>query len=212
MSQRRAGPTDVRSTALRATHRVMSEDTQETEETLQYPWARATIAGDTITLNPWAPHLARGGPLGMVLERLDGVVLADLFTNGDEEDEELLVRFVSPAPPSDDAIDTLLGWAQTVNYRRVWLPDRVVDLVASGALGTAEVRCPTCRLVWRDRSPEFWAAVHAAGAFPSMCVACGGSLPEWGVVRPDGAGGEAHRLGRRERATAANGPADQPRT
>jgi len=139
--------------------------------------------GETLTLNPWSPLLVRGWPVAMVLHRLDGAVIADLFSAGDEEDQELVVGFVSPRPRPERAIDTLLGWAATVGSRRVWLLGRVVDLdPPAHGLGAAKVRCPTCGLQWRDESPKFWHRVRCAGAFPGLCVGCGGSLPEWRVV------------------------------
>ena len=158
------------------------------DESTPTPWARATIARGTITLNPWSPHLVRGGPLQMVLDRLDGVVLADLTSHFDEDEEELIVRFVSPSPHPPEAVDALVAWAGTVGYRRAWLPGRVVDLEAPGGpIGAASVDCPTCGLTWRDETPEFWRHVYTAGAFPAFCVACGGSLPEWHVEEDAGA-------------------------
>ena len=151
----------------------------------QLPWCRATIAGSTVTLNPWSPTLIRGGPLAMTLDRLEasGVVLVDLYADGEPGDEELTVRYVSHSPRSEEAEDTLVAWAQTVGYRRIWLPDRVLDLEpAEAEVGVAETRCPTCRLEWRDDTVEFWGSVRSACAFPGYCMACGGSLPEWQVV------------------------------
>ncbi len=155
----------------------MSEAAAET------PWCRATIAGGAVTLNPWNPRLIRGGPPAMVLERLGGdVAIADLFAAG-EEGEEIVVRFVSRSPRPEVAVEALLAWARTVGYRRVWLPDRVVDLEPERERPrVAEVVCPTCGLEWRDDAPEFWCRVYSAGAFPGFCAACGGSLPEWRVL------------------------------
>jgi hypothetical protein len=151
------------------------------------PWCRATIAGDAVTLNPWTAQLVRGGPAAMSLERLHdtGVALADLFADGEPGEEEVIVRYVAQSPRSAATDAALVAWAQTVGYRRVWLPGRVADLdVAAAPLGTAETACPTCGLTWRDDTPEFWRSVRHAGAFPGFCLACGGSLPEWRVVEP----------------------------
>ena len=148
------------------------------------PWCRATIAGGTITLNPWTPALIRGGPAGMALAPLRerGIALADLTAEGEPYEEELFVRYVRQTrTPEADA--TLLAWAQTVGYLRVWLPDRVVALDrVSAELGVAEVSCRTCGLTWQDDGPDFWQCVRGAGAFPAFCLACGSSLPEWSVV------------------------------
>jgi hypothetical protein len=167
---------------------------------LPQPWCRATIADGTITLNPWTPYLIRSGPQAMVLERLDGVVLADLFTEGEPGEEELTVRYVCRSPRSGQAEDALIAWAATVGYRRIWLPTRVMDLdPAACELGVAATRCPTCHLEWRDETADFWGGVRAAGAFPGYCLACGGSLPEWRVV----AGSEATDREGRDRALGA---------
>jgi hypothetical protein len=163
------------------------------------PWCRATITRDSVTLNPWVPALIRGGPASMALERLaeHGVALADLYADGEPLEEELVVRYVARSrTQASDA--TLLAWAETVGYRRVWLPDRVVDLEpAEGDLGLAQTTCRTCGLQWRDDTPEFWEGVRHAGAFPAFCMACGSSLPEWRAIeqpatasaerQPDGA-------------------------
>jgi hypothetical protein len=168
------------------------------------PWCRATIAGDAVTLNPWTPQLIRGGPAAMSLAPLEatGVALADLYAEGEPGEEELVVRYVAPSPRPQDADAALVAWARTVGYRRVWLPEAVVDLDVAGApVGAAATACPTCGLTWRDESPEFWRGVRRAGAFPGWCPACGGSLPEWRVVAaaPTGAPGtqDLARSGRR---------------
>jgi hypothetical protein len=155
------------------------------DDPLPHPWARATIARGTVTLNPWYPALLRGGPAGMALGRLArrGVALADLTAEGEPYQEELLVRYVG-ATRTPEADAALLDWAQLVGYRRVWLPDRVADLdPVEPDLGAAETACRTCRSTWRDEGPEFWDGVRHAGAFPSFCPACGSSLPEWRVRR-----------------------------
>jgi hypothetical protein len=146
------------------------------------PWCRATITSDGITLNPWNPQLIRGGPAAMALERLhdSGVALADLYAEGEPGDEELFVRYVARTG-TEQSDETVLMWAQTVGYRRVWLADRVVDCERTDARvgGLAETTCRTCGLAWRDDTPEFWSTVRQAGAFPAFCLACGASLPEW---------------------------------
>ena len=152
------------------------------------PWCRATIAQDTVTLNPWTPQLIRGGPASMTLERLAGaeVALADLTAEGDPGDEELFVRYVPRSPRTERSDAALLAWAATVGYRRVWMPERVVDLdPGAEPIGLAETTCRCCRLLWRDDSDDFWHGVRQAGAFPGFCMACGASLPEWRVVTAD---------------------------
>ena len=60
-------------------------------------------------------------------------------------------------------------WAATVGHRRVWLPDRVVDV--AGALVPAEPvqsTCGNCYTTWEDSSPSFWQLVRRAGRFASI--------------------------------------------
>lgn len=143
------------------------------------PFLRATIAGGRITLNPPLRGTITGGPASMTLARLHGVVLVDLRHAGEDDDE--LVATVPPNAPrlTAAARRTLARWAALVGYRRLWLPDRVIELDPSAAPRTAAVECPTCTATWSDGSESFWAMVRANGHFPGYCPACGGSLPEW---------------------------------
>jgi hypothetical protein len=150
------------------------------------PWARAVIRDGRVTLNPWSSSLMTGGPVRAVLRVLpaDGVVLADLASEpGDDGREELVVCWVPAGRSSPPAEAALLRWAERVGYRRVWLPDAVVDfsdsLPTGGRMGS---RCPTCGAQWDDESPAFWAMVRSQGRFPGSCPICNGSLPEWEPV------------------------------
>jgi hypothetical protein len=140
---------------------------------------RATIANGKITLNPPLRGTITGGPASMTLTRLGDVALVDLRPAGEDDDE--LVATVPPnAPPLRRAARRVLAeWAALVGYRRLWLPDRVVELDPPPPVGTARVQCPTCTSVWADDSESFWAMVRRNGHFPGYCPACGGSLPEW---------------------------------
>jgi hypothetical protein len=140
---------------------------------------RATIAGGELTLNPPLAGTITGGPAAMTLARLRDVALVDLRRAGEDDDE--LVATVPPnAPPlRRPARRVLCAWGALVGYRRLWLPDEVVDLEPPPPIGTATVRCPTCTSTWADSSDCFWATVRANHHFPGYCPACGGSLPEW---------------------------------
>jgi hypothetical protein len=145
---------------------------------------RATIARGELTLNPPLRGTIRGGPASMTFARLEGVVLVDLRYAG-EDDDELVVTTPPNAPPIGRAARRVLtDWAALVGYRRVWLPDAVVDLEPPPPVGAATVRCPTCTSVWADDSEGFWATVRENGHFPGYCPACGGSLPEWKPAAP----------------------------
>jgi hypothetical protein len=144
---------------------------------------RATIAGGQITLNPPLTGTIRGGPASMTFARLEGVAIVDLRDAG-EDDCELVATVPPNAPPPGAAARRLLAdWAALVGYRRLWLPDRVIDLDPPPPVGAVSVRCPTCTSVWADSSDAFWAMVRRNGHFPGYCPACGGSLPEWRPAR-----------------------------
>jgi hypothetical protein len=74
----------------------------------------------------------------------------------------------------------VLGWGELVGYRRVWLPEEVVDFGdGRSSEGCAVTTCPTCGSTWDDESHEFWLMVRGQGYFPGHCPICNGSLPEW---------------------------------
>jgi hypothetical protein len=147
---------------------------------------RATIADGEITLNPPLSGTITGGPASMTFARLEGVAIVDLrFTGGD--DDELVATLPPNAPRLDRAARRVLAdWAALVGYRRLWLPDSVVELDPPPPVGTASVRCPTCTSMWADDSARFWTVVRESGHFPGFCPACGGSLPEWRLGRAAG--------------------------
>ncbi len=139
------------------------------------PVCRATIRGGTVTLNRWRPGMGPGGPLKAGYLSVTAT-LADLHRPGEGE---LLVVPVRGVPWSEDAGKALLAWAARIGYRRVWLPERVVDLDPLAEAGGAVAVCPTCGARWEDGGPTFWETVRQEGWFPGGCLACGGSLPEW---------------------------------
>ena len=168
-----------------------------------HPAYRAAIGDGQITLNRWSRSLLSGGPQPAGMRTID-VALADLRLLGDE----LIVSPVPHASWDADAEAALLAWAMVVGYRRAWLPDRVVALDAEpAALTRARVRCPTCGATWEDETVVFWERVRRAGGFPGICLACGGSLPEWrcrgssrAKARPEKtADGKVSERGRRQR-------------
>ena len=173
------------------TARRDSTGMQEVAE--RVPWARAVVRDGRVTLNPWSPSLVSGGPGRALLGGLParGVAVADLCSElRDDGREELIIRWLPDGAASGPARDALLDWAELVGYRRVWLPDEVVDLAgATTRLGRVATTCPTCGSRWDDESAEFWAMVLAQGHFPGQCPICNGSLPEWLPARRDSAGG-----------------------
>lgn len=171
-------------------------------ELVRERFLRATIANGDITLNPPLGGLIRGGPASMTLARLEGVAIVDLRQAGEDDDE--LVATVPPnaPPPGAAARRVLADWAALVGYERLWLPDRVIDLDPPPPVGPASVRCPTCTSVWTDSSQAFWAKVRASGHFPGFCPACGGSLPEWRLVRTEAVRPRRSRRGPHARPAA----------
>lgn len=149
------------------------------------PTWRATIRRGKLTLTGWAPWLITGGPLGTLLpaRARSGVTIADLTLHG-ADDDEVSVRFLVRAKPTEPADDLLIDWASKVGYRRVWLPDGLVDIERDPqAMTRASVRCDVCLARWSDATPEFWLGVRQEKAFPRWCPMCGSELPQW-VTRP----------------------------
>ena len=46
-------------------------------------------------------------------------------------------------------------------------------------LGSAQVVCPTCGMVWEDEGPDFWDGVRRSGRLPTLCALCNSDLPQW---------------------------------
>jgi hypothetical protein len=165
------------------------------------PTYRVTIRSHGLMLTDWAPWLAGNGPSTNLLREREeaGVAIADLTLVGDC-DREIAVRFYADGGDRASAERAILRWARAVGYRRVWLSNRLEELKPSPEqIGTAQVRCPSCGVVWRDSSPEFWLVVRDQGAFPKWCAICGRELPQWSV-RPSGT--------RRRGGSASSGSTD----
>lgn len=130
----------------------------------------------------------RGGPFAVLIEARGraGVAFADLtVVRDDDTASELVAAFLICDTPAARA--TLASWAATIGYRRLWLPDQVLELPAGPLGGTATVVCPGCRARWIDAATDFWLGVRRVGHFPTVCPLCGGDLPQW-TVAPDGLG------------------------
>ncbi len=140
------------------------------------PMCRATLRAGQLSLNPWTPALLNGGPATAWVANLP-VALVDVYAGADDE---LIVSRVPGSRWDEKTAETLLEWAAGVGYRVVWLPDRVVAVDPSASVGRlVGAVCSTCGACWADETPEFWVRVRARHGFPRLCLACGGSLPEW---------------------------------
>lgn len=150
------------------------------DQEIATPDYRATITRTRIFVTDWAPWLASGGPMGPVLRARSraGVAIADLTVLRGEEllADELVVELVTGDYEATQA--RLVDWARMVGYRRVWLPDDVVELDAPVG-GLARVRCDTCRARWEDDAEDFWTNVRRLGHFPTGCPLCGDTMPQW---------------------------------
>lgn len=139
------------------------------------PDFRLTISRGRVRLALWAPWLLDADHIG----EHPGIALADVAILRDDETEpadEAIVTFLVGDRPAHRR--TLLAWAQAVGYRRLWLPDAVVDLERVLSRRVA-ADCPSCRARFSDDSPDFWLMVRTLGCFPLQCLVCGSDLPQW---------------------------------
>ena len=110
------------------------------------------------------------------------MAIADLeVVREDGEAVELIARFLAGDRPA--ARTALIRLARDAGYRRMWLPDHVVEL-RGWRPGRAETRCTGCRATLTDGEPAFWATVRSSGCFPTICPLCGSDLPQWCQIRP----------------------------
>ena len=140
----------------------------------------------------------------MVRERAAaGVTIADMWLNGDET-AELIVEYLALADRRR-ADRLLTRWAKAVGYDRLWLPDRLVTFESGRPLGSAQVVCPTCGMVWEDEGPDFWnGRAPAPGASRLSARSATATSPSGiGGREPDASAGNGRRrrAQRRTRAT-----------
>ena len=154
----------------------------------QGPDVRLTIRGDTVLAVNWHPWLVSGGPMTTMLRARGraGVAIVDVTVlREDDMATEAVVSFL--AADTAAARVAITAWARDVGYRRLWLPDQVVELPGPGE-GDADTRCRGCGARLCDGGPLFWQRVRAIGRFPATCPLCGADLPQWRVCQrsPDG--------------------------
>src|SRR4051794_10649540 len=105
------------------------------------PDFRLTIRRGTVLAIDWGPWLVSGGPMHTMLRARGraGIAIADVdVVFEDEVAIEAIVRFVAGDSPKARA--TVTRWAADVGYRRLWLPDDVVELPGPTEV-EAETRC-----------------------------------------------------------------------
>lgn len=153
---------------------------------------RITVVGERLTLAPWMHQLAEGGAMGTFfrLRERESVVIADLQLVRDADGEsDVFVEFMAAGAARAAAERRLARWARDTGHRRIWFPDRPVELQRDPArLATAMVACPTCGSEWVDSTHGFWLETRGVGHFPYICPVCAGLLPQWTVRRGDRTG------------------------
>jgi hypothetical protein len=152
--------------------------------TIESPELRATVRGDRVRMIDRVPWLVEGGPMWTLMEDRGraGVAIADVAVLRDDDGrvDEAVVHFLTGDSPG--ARGALRDWAGRVGYRRVWLPDDVVELPGPAPDDqVADVRCTGCRVLLCDTGGQFWGHVRSAGRFPTACPLCGCDLPQWRV-------------------------------
>lgn len=155
-------------------------DEPEPDDAPGDPDYRATVSGDRLLVVNWMPCLDDGPVTRTLLRAREaaGTTIADLSVSGEPGERDLVVRFLARGG-GRAAERRIARWAALTGHRRLWLPDRVVDLPRPRKLGEVATSCPSCGAEWREGDPRFWSSVQAAGLFPSFCLLCGGDLPQW---------------------------------
>jgi hypothetical protein len=157
------------------------------DEPCTQPDYRATVVRGRLTIVGWHPQLiGTWGPCNAHLRARDraGIGIADLTVIREPGTRlELIVNFLCGGHRAD-VRDSIVRWAATLGYGRVWFPDDVVDLGDADipAEQPAVTRCQVCRSRWEDGDPEFWLTARKWGNFPLACPLCGGDLPQWEVT------------------------------
>ena len=151
----------------------------------ELPDFRVTLRRDgLVRLVDWGPWLTAGGPLHTLLDARGraGVCIADLTVVRDDDGAatELVVDVHCGDRPAHR--QTLVEWAATVGYRRLWMDGEVAELTPTPG-GRAQTRCSGCRVRLVDADVSFWDFVRQRGAFPTSCCLCGADLPQWTLAR-----------------------------
>ena len=133
---------------------IFGSGDEDQPEQLEPPTLRITIRGRRLTVEPWAPYLWTEGPIGDLIRQraAGGVSVADDWITG-EDAKELIIRYLA-APDRARADRRIIGWAESVGYRRVWFPDRLVHVDQGKPLGFRDRRVPHLRREVAGRQPE----------------------------------------------------------
>ncbi len=164
-----------------------NEEPAKTNHELGTPTYRASVRNGRLSLTDWDPVLLSQTMLNAGIPGLSErqATIVDLIIVGEEEDE-LIAVLSDQRDEVKTAVQVLLAWAGFVGYRRIWLPDRVVNIEPSpDQIGVATLTCPTCLSEFSAEGPDFWLGIRKAKSFPKFCLACGCEAPQWDVASPD---------------------------
>lgn len=116
-----------------------------------------------------------------------GTTICDLEIERGDMTSELIVRFVPAGSESEEAVETLLAWAELGGFERVWLPDRIIELGSTLVPDPATleaIACPTCGIEDTDfLTEDAIAMLRRRGHIPRLCPVCGEHKPEWVAPR-----------------------------
>ena len=112
-----------------------------------------------------------------------GTTMCDLELDFSPSGEkELSIRFLPEGSQTEEAVETILEWAELTGCGRVWLPDRLVELDCDlvphpDDLEVAE--CPTCGVIPLEHlSMDDVARSRIRGLRPRICPVCSSRVPE----------------------------------
>jgi hypothetical protein len=81
--------------------------------------------------------------------------------------------------------NAVIGFAQPLGYRRVWMGHEVIELDPFVEAGDtiASTTCGACQSVFAEDAPEFMLKARQLGVFPPLCPIDGFPLAQWKLDR-----------------------------
>lgn len=146
------------------------------------PKYRATYRKKRLMIMPFFPSMIVMGPSSGWFRKREqaATVIADLTAHESASGPELSITYYAARRNRPAAELAIAEWAASVGYRRLWLPDGLLELEAIVSdEDRASVKCTTCGHTWSDGGSQFWSMVFEQRAFPIFCPLCGGDLPQW---------------------------------
>lgn len=111
-------------------------------------------------------------------------VLADFEVVRGHDGLELIVTELT-ATNGHEFRDAVIGFAEGLGYRRVWMAHDVIDLdpliqLSDGVVSTC---CPACGSTFAEDAPEFMIHARRVGVWPCLCPVDGHPIPQWCLRR-----------------------------